>query len=603
MVPGFHPDRTSSRRCHRGWGAGLAVLGILGVSLLSLGIFHKKGIRTLPAGIVNGAAKAGNEAAHGISELAVEFETTVEGRWEGIISGNKDKREAIMRSHKLNSDAFVQHVDEDEGKGIMKKKDKATNPFAKWAEEFRLKAEEQMWEVVSENSVNIMARKSLGSQVIGSKSKCALVMGWRNRDWVKLIHGGFMKISLGGMLLLRNVTISYERILNGTCADIGWFPITDPDMCRVAATSLNLADKIVKGTDKQPLPEGCYLFENMLWLATNPNNNGKGVVGPMEPLCSSHAPCHPTTTTTTTSTSTSTSVTSLTTTKTATTTTITTSITTSITTTSTSTLSSTSSATTSTSTTSSWPFPSLFCFSVTRTVGTEPELLNAQFARHASIFACDEYAVFSNGGKMWIGSIETVEIPAPPVVLGDLSQNGVTTSSWLNTMIFMELWKLIGQDGRFHRHDWVVKLDPDAVFFPERLRRLLRPHSTPGISTYLANCGKFQKLGWSTFYGSIEVFSVKAVETYLDGWRACKQNLQWKGWGEDLYMKSCMEMLGVGHIDSFDMLADKRCDWAPCNDPTKVAYHDFKDVGSYVQCWEESKFAQANMAHANGVVQ
>merc|ERR1740138_1066166 len=108
----------------------------------------------------------------------------------------------------------------------------------------------------------------------------------------------------------------------------------------------------------------------------------------------------------------------------------------------------TSTATTSTtSTTTVWGFPSLFCFSVVRTTGYEPKLLQSQLDMRASIFNCDEFTVFSNGGTIDLGGWKTAEIPAPEVGMGNLNAPGTTTNSWLNTLIFMEAWKLVSYDG------------------------------------------------------------------------------------------------------------------------------------------------------------
>jgi hypothetical protein len=226
-------------------------------------------------------------------------------------------------------------------------------------------------------------------------------------------------------------------------------------------------------------------------------------------------------------------------------------------------------------------------------------LVTAQWREGASIFGCDDWEVLSNGdgGDMRIGSYLTPRIPAPQVNMGSLD-SGATTTSWLNTMIFMQAWQLVGKDNRFRYHDWTVKVDPDAVFFPDRLLKVVRPLShkvreeelSPKL--YLANCNLYVDKGWSTFFGSLEVFSREAIESYLYGWTLCKRKLPWHGWGEDLFISECMETLGVKKVDEFGMLADQRCFPAPCADTSKVVYHDFKNINDYFSCWRESAAAE-----------
>jgi len=244
-------------------------------------------------------------------------------------------------------------------------------------------------------------------------------------------------------------------------------------------------------------------------------------------------------------------------------------------------------------TTTRWPFPSLFCIAVVRTLGTEPALIKAQYFHQIGIFGCDEYQVYSNGGVLQVGNMFTQEIPAPTVSMGDMSVAGTTTSSWLNTMVFMKMWDLVTADGRWWNHDWSVKVDPDAVFFPERLRTQLLPHtmSLDGPALYVGNCDRHWHNGpiELKLFGSLEVFSRNAIGAYKAFNGRCQRDLKWKGWGEDFFMQNCMNLLGVGVINGTTYLGDKRCRFAPCSDPTKVAFHDFKTVAAYFDCWGQSR--------------
>jgi len=257
-----------------------------------------------------------------------------------------------------------------------------------------------------------------------------------------------------------------------------------------------------------------------------------------------------------------------------------------------------SSVTITTTTTTTTKLASLFCFMVVRTEGYEPQLATQLFWKKASIFECEDSNVYSNGGVVQIGDLTSTEIKADTVHMGNLSKAGTTTSSWLNTVIFMKAWELVLDDGRWWNHEWTVKVDPDAVFFPWRLKVKLYPYYRAGDyngpALYVGNCdrswhGGPQKL---KLFGSLEVFSRNALGMYKADGDQCKEKLDWEGWGEDFYMQNCMEMLKVGAVNGVSFLGDARCYYAPCSDASKVAYHDFKDVGSYFACWGQSKAAE-----------
>jgi hypothetical protein len=227
--------------------------------------------------------------------------------------------------------------------------------------------------------------------------------------------------------------------------------------------------------------------------------------------------------------------------------------------------------------------PSLFCFSIMQAEGAERDLVQSQFDRGASIFSCNENAVISSkklsfgldscGNDVWTW---VNDLPAVP--MGDLSEDGVTTSSFLNTETFLLAWDTLMNSGHIWNHDWIVKVDPDAVFYPSRLRTHVKDHT--GKNAFILNCDWG---GEAKIFGAIEVFSIPAMRLYEAGSLTCKE-LPWEGWGEDMYMQECMGKLGAIGIDDFLLVGDSRCSDAPCDDPERVAFHPFKDTGTYWEC-------------------
>lgn len=265
--------------------------------------------------------------------------------------------------------------------------------------------------------------------------------------------------------------------------------------------------------------------------------------------------------------------------------TVTTTTPTTMTVTTTETPSSTETSTSTTRTTTTFlPYPSLFCFSVMRAEGYELSLVRSQLAQGASIFGCESWAVFSDV-KTWL-------TPGPPVLMESTVLNTSLKVSTgrvehlLNTEVFIQAFDNVCKDPRLRVHDWVVKIDPDAVFFPERLKQRIM-HVAPARSgaLYFRNC----KAGFNLF-GAIEVFSQSAMEIYAAGIELCKGNLSWREWGEDLWMRRCMDFLEVLGVDDFELLSDAYCGEqpSPCQSG-RVAFHPFKAPETYFHCWREAK--------------
>jgi len=234
---------------------------------------------------------------------------------------------------------------------------------------------------------------------------------------------------------------------------------------------------------------------------------------------------------------------------------------------------------------------SLFCFSVMKPGGSEQELIEFQLKKRASIFACDDFAVICskkvNLGPGDYGDVHTWYNPTPTVQLGQLGANGVTTNSFLNTQIFVIAWKTLLASKEMEDHDFIVKADPDAVFFPDRLVGHVQQYK--GQKVYLPNCNMFLDAppAGPKLYGALEVFSKQAIDLLLNGgFDRCTNQLNWHGWGEDYFMQSCMMMLGAQGMADYNLVGDHRCIPANCDDYRRVAFHDFKDPKAWDACFK-----------------
>lgn len=226
----------------------------------------------------------------------------------------------------------------------------------------------------------------------------------------------------------------------------------------------------------------------------------------------------------------------------------------------------------------------IFCFSLSMPFGYEPGLLQFQQSMNASIFGCDDHAVYSNA---------TVPGVQTTIIKKDLTvKPGGDSYTLLNTWVFIAVFKKVIDDGWHKKHKWVVKVDPDAVFFPDRLRVVVKAHGSTG---YINNC----KFG---LHGPIEVFSRIAMNALAADYEAsfdkktpkkCVEKLHFGQWGEDFFLSQCLtKILKVTRELDERLMCEAHCDcpdWYWCHNGTgRVTFHPFKQVDLYKQCMADA---------------
>merc|ERR1711993_170518 len=83
----------------------------------------------------------------------------------------------------------------------------------------------------------------------------------------------------------------------------------------------------------------------------------------------------------------------------------------------------------------------------------------------------------------------------------------------------------IKDEGAWTKWDWTVKVDIDAIFIPQRLRKYLEKVEVTDNGVYLENC-KYVNYG---FFGSLAVISHDAAATYMANLDDCKSSLNYMG--------------------------------------------------------------------------
>merc|ERR1712187_750570 len=252
----------------------------------------------------------------------------------------------------------------------------------------------------------------------------------------------------------------------------------------------------------------------------------------------------------------------------------------------------------------------LFCFAfyMEDTGSTKPsydlDLLRTNLFLGAHIFGCESYRVFSDVST-WLspGEIETV------MVTGDNFhfQKRKVTGTWINSNMFIAVWKKIKEENMWSSKDWTVKVDADAVFLPSRLREKVGTLEVTEGGIYLENC-KYVKFG---FFGNLEVFSRKAAATYMENLDDCTSSLNYMGseedygeepWGEDLFAQRCMDLHGVQRVSAWDITTDGMCQayrpegekknkkWKPdCAVTMTAAMHPFMKPKDFFDCLKDTQ--------------
>merc|ERR1712032_282692 len=124
-----------------------------------------------------------------------------------------------------------------------------------------------------------------------------------------------------------------------------------------------------------------------------------------------------------------------------------------------------------------------------------------------------------------MGSLGIFKCDANAVLMGAAAPAAGEWQSVKNTDVFIGIWDQLKRDDRWKSHDWTVKLDPDAVFFADRLKSHLEKLGVPkGEPIYIKNTNF--KFG---FMGALEIYSMAAMELFFkDGWE-CKENIGHNG--------------------------------------------------------------------------
>lgn len=191
-------------------------------------------------------------------------------------------------------------------------------------------------------------------------------------------------------------------------------------------------------------------------------------------------------------------------------------------------------------------------------------MVKDHFAKHTSVFACGTWSVFSDTDDL---------APVPVKNIGSLQSKMGSWGSWCNTQVFLRAWDAVIKEGKYSTKAWTLKVDADTVFAPDRLRWHVQ-QMKPSEPWYLRS--------GNMMLGAIEVFSNAAVTVFAEKHGdVCIFGLDSSG--EDGYVDDCMQKMKVPSKTDWNLLRSTRIP-QDCGDGSAVAFHPFKDVGSFTAC-------------------
>lgn len=244
-------------------------------------------------------------------------------------------------------------------------------------------------------------------------------------------------------------------------------------------------------------------------------------------------------------------------------------------------------------------WPSFFCWLLMQSVDDNPmgwdeqKLVKHQLVQGKGIFQCNDWAVMTNEAvalNRW-GAHGFPIIPEGQFdPMDDLASWGVGYTQ-ANSATLRVAWSALKESEKISKHDWVVKVDSDAVWFPDRLRKHLKAylpsHDNGWDSVFLNNCQLY-----NTMLGPIEVISKKAALQLVTGMGSCAAV---DGSIEDQFIVDCMHQLGVNSYTDQTLLNDLYCaGTSHCIDHWRVAFYPHKSVGNFTACYNEAVWAEMN---------
>lgn len=234
----------------------------------------------------------------------------------------------------------------------------------------------------------------------------------------------------------------------------------------------------------------------------------------------------------------------------------------------------------------------LFCFAIFRATGVEAQLIGEVVKANVGLVGCDDWAIVTNVQTNFTTGLNTTVNAL--VIDHKLSPSHGDS---FNVEEFTKAWQAVAADGRYKHADFVVKVDPDTVFFPERLRDELNRNGISKVDpAFFANC--VAEVDWQErtrfMFGPVEVFSRAAIDAYFRKGDQCRSLPRAADDYEESFMTRCLLQLDVTFNTEMKLhlLSDNHCrhsEGASSCVGDSVAFHNFSTVHDWFKCWNEAR--------------
>ena len=168
--------------------------------------------------------------------------------------------------------------------------------------------------------------------------------------------------------------------------------------------------------------------------------------------------------------------------------------------------------------------------------------------------------------------------------------------AYSNTKLYLTAWRQLFAAGDVFEHEWIIKVDPDTVFFAGRLKAWLPPASAAPL--LVANCEVPMGADLPPrpmMLGSLEIINVAAGRALKTGMHDCEKSAPLNQ-GEARFLNECAEQSGwdlwadAAHTAD-GIVIDAACanSYKPGCTHDSVSFHPFKKVADFQACHEQAK--------------
>eukprot|EP00913_Durusdinium_trenchii_P001064 g977.t1 len=128
---------------------------------------------------------------------------------------------------------------------------------------------------------------------------------------------------------------------------------------------------------------------------------------------------------------------------------------------------------------------SMHCVALFRAWHPEQKLLELQYEKKAGIFACESFGLYSSQEVELFPGVVSRRVHS--AMMCEIGGMFITA---LNLGIFLAFYRQVILEAEFLKSAWVIKVDPDTVWSPQRLRPILHSQrwGLDGDGIYLNNC-------------------------------------------------------------------------------------------------------------------